>query len=206
MVSYQDDDRSYKVRRRFCFVVFQIALLCHTAVLGFSTLPSAIVQRSNNNNKFQYVSSGGSLADQHSCIRISVNLRASEEKEDEKERIKKSNQDSTAINTATDDTEGFSSDEAGENFSSKQNQLEQRPSSQPPEPTRDIRTEDLMAAMGTNPRRIFVGLLSGTGIALAGNFLGVTSKFLTALPESTVEASGLDTYFPRGKIFCCASN
>jgi hypothetical protein len=59
-------------------------------------------------------------------------------------------------------------------------------------------TQDLMLAMGTSPRRIFVGTLSATGIALAGNFLGVTSKLLTVLPEDQVEAIGIDTYFPRG--------
>lgn len=58
--------------------------------------------------------------------------------------------------------------------------------------------QELMLAMGTNPRRIFMGTISATGIALAGNFLGVTSKLLTALPEDQVEATGIDTYFPRG--------
>jgi hypothetical protein len=57
----------------------------------------------------------------------------------------------------------------------------------------------LMAAMGTNPRRIFVSFASATGIALAGNFLGMTSNLLTLAPESTIEATGLDTYFPRGE-------
>jgi hypothetical protein len=67
-------------------------------------------------------------------------------------------------------------------------------SSTPSGPT----AQDLMLAMGTNPRRIFMGTLSATGIALAGNFLGVTSKLLTLLPEGQVEAVGIDTYFPRG--------
>ena len=43
--------------------------------------------------------------------------------------------------------------------------------------------QDLMMAMGTNPRRIAISLLSASGIALAGNFLGVTSRLLTAVPE-----------------------
>jgi len=58
--------------------------------------------------------------------------------------------------------------------------------------------QQIMAAMGTNPRRILLGTASATGIALAGNFLGVTSKLLTLVPESAVEATGVDTYFPRG--------
>jgi len=58
---------------------------------------------------------------------------------------------------------------------------------------------DVMSAMGTSPRRIFVSFLSASGIALAGNFLGVTSRILTAVPEDVVEASYLDTYFPRGE-------
>ena len=53
----------------------------------------------------------------------------------------------------------------------------QRQQSQSPSP------QDLMMAMGTNPRRIAISLLSASGIALAGNFLGVTSKLLTAVPE-----------------------
>jgi PsbP len=64
-------------------------------------------------------------------------------------------------------------------------------------------TEDFMLAMGTNPRRIFLGTLSATGIALAGNFLGVTSRLLTAVPEDQVEAIGIDTYFPRGDYKRC---
>ena len=59
---------------------------------------------------------------------------------------------------------------------------------------------ELMAAMGTSPRRILLSVVSTTGIALAANFLGVTSALLEVVPESTVEASGLDTYFPRGTL------
>lgn len=60
------------------------------------------------------------------------------------------------------------------------------------------RPKDIMMALGTSPRRLFLGTASATGIALAGNFLGVTSQLLTLVPEPTVEATGLDTYFPRG--------
>jgi len=64
-------------------------------------------------------------------------------------------------------------------------------------------TMDAMQAMGTSPRRIALSFLSASGIALAGNFLGVTSRLLTSVPEETVEASGLDTYFPRGDFKRC---
>jgi hypothetical protein len=63
--------------------------------------------------------------------------------------------------------------------------------------------QQLMAAIGTSPRRIIVAFASATFIALGANFLGVTSKLLTAVPESTVEASGLDVYFPRGDYKRC---
>jgi hypothetical protein len=52
--------------------------------------------------------------------------------------------------------------------------------------------------MGTSPRRILLSVASASGIALAANFLGITSRLLETVPESTIEASGLDTYFPRG--------
>jgi hypothetical protein len=66
------------------------------------------------------------------------------------------------------------------------------------QPKPELSANDLMLAMGTNPRRIAISFLSASGIALAGNFLGVTSKLLMAVNEDTVEATGLDTYFPRG--------
>jgi len=58
-------------------------------------------------------------------------------------------------------------------------------------------------AMGTSPRRIFLSFVSATGIALGGNFLGVTSRLLTTVPEEQVEAIGIDTYFPRGDYKRC---
>ena len=63
-----------------------------------------------------------------------------------------------------------------------------------PEPTSDM----IMQALGTSPRRILLSLLSGTGIALAGNLFGVTSLLLQNVDEDIVEETGLDTYFPRG--------
>jgi hypothetical protein len=69
-------------------------------------------------------------------------------------------------------------------------------------PTRTIvpklTSRDMMMALGTNPRRIALSLLSGAGIALAGNLFGVTSSLLKTIDEDAVEATGLDTYFPRG--------
>ena len=55
----------------------------------------------------------------------------------------------------------------------------------------------VMAMMGTSPRRIFTSAVASTGIALTANLFGVTSSLLTALPEEVVEPTGLDTYFPR---------
>lgn len=76
------------------------------------------------------------------------------------------------------------------------------PPQAPPGPSVD----DLMLMMGTNPRRIFLGLSSATGIALAGNLFGVTSNLLKSIPEESVEASGLDTYFPRGDYKRCRTS
>eukprot|EP00980_Cylindrotheca_fusiformis_P014542 scaffold3914_cov121-Cylindrotheca_fusiformis.AAC.11 len=80
-------------------------------------------------------------------------------------------------------------------------QRQQQPRSSPPQML--LSSNDMMRALGTSPRRIALGVLSASGIALAGNFLGVTSKILTTLPEETVEKSMLDTYFPRGDFKRC---
>lgn len=69
--------------------------------------------------------------------------------------------------------------------------------SNPPPPPRRMSSVEIMRAMGTSPRRIFVSTLSATGVALAANFLGSTSAILSQIPESTVEQTGLDTYYPR---------
>jgi hypothetical protein len=66
-------------------------------------------------------------------------------------------------------------------------------------PSTTTANDDYMLAMGISPRRIFLSGLSAMAIALAGNLFGVTSQLLTVFPEDAVEASGLDTYFPRGK-------
>ena len=73
-----------------------------------------------------------------------------------------------------------------------------------PEDNNDV--QSLMRALGTSPRRIFLSILSGTGIALSGNFLGITSTLLTTISEDTVEKSGLDLYFPRGEYKRCRSS
>ena len=61
-----------------------------------------------------------------------------------------------------------------------------------------LTAQQVMNALGTNPRRIFLSLTSATGVALAGNLLGITSSLLNMFPEQQVEKTGLDTYFPRG--------
>ncbi|KAK1747464.1 PsbP domain-containing protein [Skeletonema marinoi] len=57
---------------------------------------------------------------------------------------------------------------------------------------------DLMRAMGTSPRRVFLSVLTSTFIAFAANFFGVTSNLLSTLPESFAEKTGLDQFYPRG--------
>ena len=66
-------------------------------------------------------------------------------------------------------------------------------------PSPAVTNNDYMLAMGTSPRRIFLSGLTATAIALAGNLFGAKSQLLTLFPEDVVEASRLDTYFPRGK-------
>lgn len=63
---------------------------------------------------------------------------------------------------------------------------------------RKISFGDSMLALGTNPRRIVLSLLSGAGIGLVGNLFGVTSSLLEAIDEDIVTATGLDTFYPRG--------
>ena len=70
---------------------------------------------------------------------------------------------------------------------------------QPPQiqvPQQQPSSTDLMAAMGTSPRRIFLSLTTSTSIALAANFLGITSNLLGTMPSEVVESTGLDTYYP----------
>ena len=73
----------------------------------------------------------------------------------------------------------------------------------PPPPPPQVKSQsqqpsstDLMRAMGTNPRRIFLSLTTSTSIALAANFLGITSNLLGSVPSEVVESTGLDTYYP----------
>jgi hypothetical protein len=63
-----------------------------------------------------------------------------------------------------------------------------------------------MRALGTSPRRIVLSILSGTAIALTGNFLGITSTLLTTISEETVEKTGLDVYYPRGEYKRCRTS
>jgi len=97
---------------------------------------------------------------------------------------------STTLND--DDSLSTSSSSSTINPEQQQQQQQQQPELLAPS------AKDLMMMVGTSPRRLFNGAVTATGIALAGNFLGVTSKLLTFVPEETVEATGLDTYYPRG--------
>jgi hypothetical protein len=108
----------------------------------------------------------------------------------------KGNQNSV-INITTDDDRKNNQQQAVRSKSSS--------SSSPPPPPSPT-AQDLMLAMGTNPRRIALSIFSATGIALAGNFLGVTSRLLTVIPEDKVEATGIDTYFPRGNFKRCQTD
>lgn len=90
------------------------------------------------------------------------------------------------------------------NSNQNENQSPDEPFTNTPRNTRNNvsklpSTELWMRAMNTSPRRIFLSSLSVAGISLASNFLGVTSNLLSTIPESTVEQSGLDVYFPRGE-------
>ena len=58
--------------------------------------------------------------------------------------------------------------------------------------------ELLMRALNTSPRRLFLGTVSASAIALSANFCGVTSYLLNGIQEETIEKTGLDLYYPRG--------
>jgi hypothetical protein len=110
----------------------------------------------------------------------------------------KENQNSV-INITTDDDDDRKNNQQQAVRSKSSSSSSSSSSSPLPSPT----AQDLMLAMGTNPRRIALSIFSATGIALAGNFLGVTSRLLTVIPEDKVEATGIDTYFPRGNFKRC---
>jgi hypothetical protein len=115
------------------------------------------------------------------------------------------NKNTGAVSTSSADSSPSSVDQDGEErVKGLENKL--LPESRRQQTLSGPSAQDLMLAMGTNPRRILFGTLSSTGIALAGNFLGVTSRLLTTIPEEQVEASGIDTYFPRGDYKRCRTN
>lgn len=82
-----------------------------------------------------------------------------------------------------------------DDLDTKKNQEERKPSivSQ-----REPTANDLMKAMGTSPRRIFLSSLSSIAIALLGNLFGITSNLLTLFSEDTIQRTSLDIYYPRG--------
>ena len=63
-----------------------------------------------------------------------------------------------------------------------------------PEDNNDV--QSLMRALGTSPRRIFLSILSGTGIALSGNFLGITSTLLTTIRKMLLRSRAWIYTFP----------
>jgi len=67
----------------------------------------------------------------------------------------------------------------------------------PPVPVQDdtITLQQWMIGMNTSPRRIITATLGSTAIALAANFLGVTSALLSLSPEA-VRRQRLDTFYP----------
>eukprot|EP00535_Pseudo-nitzschia_heimii_P013557 CAMPEP_0197199090 /NCGR_PEP_ID=MMETSP1423-20130617/33708_1 /TAXON_ID=476441 /ORGANISM="Pseudo-nitzschia heimii, Strain UNC1101" /LENGTH=330 /DNA_ID=CAMNT_0042652941 /DNA_START=136 /DNA_END=1128 /DNA_ORIENTATION=+ len=125
-----------------------------------------------------------------------VALAASKEEEDEEETV----QSSPPSSAGSSDAKNIIDENQSDSIEKEQTVTIQ---SQLQTTQRGPSAEDLMLAMGTNPRRIVLGVASATGIALAGNLLGVTSKILTLFPENQVEATGLDTYFPRGDYKRC---
>ena len=70
------------------------------------------------------------------------------------------------------------------------------PASPDPPPPPPMTSPDVMRALGTSPRRIFISLGSASFIALGANFLGCTSALLGNLPPETLERSGLDAFYP----------
>lgn len=99
--------------------------------------------------------------------------------------------------SSTMDTATINGDDSASSSSSEPVPAEPQEFQRRNVPPPSISVDQMMLAMGTSPRRLFLGTVSATGIALAGNFLGVTSKLLTAVPEEIVEKTSLDTYFPR---------
>ena len=92
-------------------------------------------------------------------------------------------------------TEQSENDARGEGQLERLGSVETRPP-QIQTPQQQASSTDLMRAMGTSPRRIFLSLTTSTSIALAANFLGITSNLLGTMPSEVVESTGLDTYYP----------
>jgi len=117
--------------------------------------------------------------------------------ESEQERqIKQENDKVASFSTEKDN--GITELRSDDNENQQTTTIRSQPQSQPAPSA-----QDLMLAMGTNPRRIVLSMVSATGIALTGNLFGVTSLLLTAIPEEKLEATGIDTYFPRGDYKRC---
>ena len=96
------------------------------------------------------------------------------------------------LETESVDTSSAPQTSNGSTSESEREQLQQK------QVERQMSSREIMNALGTSPRRILLSVLSASAIALGGNFLGVTSWVETLFPEDVIEATGLDTYFPRG--------
>ena len=86
---------------------------------------------------------------------------------------------------------GSSPEEAGQTEARKPEA--RKPEAQKPEAT--ISLAQWMVGMNTSPRRIATATLSSTAIALAANFLGVTSGLLSLFPEAARQQR-LDVAYP----------
>ena len=56
---------------------------------------------------------------------------------------------------------------------------------------------DSQAIAPPSPRRVFLGTLATAGLALGGNFLGITGKLLNGAPD-VAESLRLDLIYPVG--------
>lgn len=104
----------------------------------------------------------------------------------------------TQDNQQRRDDDTIASNTSSSGTTSKNNPQQTYQNVTPNNDSSSIPPQLLMRSLNTSPRRIVLGTLSASVIALTGNFGGITSFLLEKLPETTVEKSGLDQYFPRG--------
>lgn len=108
--------------------------------------------------------------------------------------------DGTVTTTVDNNNENSSSSSCSSSSLLGEKRQGRQKSTSPSQQQRTILSnQELMKALGTSPRRIFISLTSSIGIALAANLFGVTSGLLSVIPENIVESTRLDEYFPRGE-------